>query len=316
MSVSVVIPSYNSELFLDEAVKSVLAQSRKVDNIIIVDDYSTDKSYEIALKLSKEHSLIKLYRNENNLGYAKNWNKCLKIASTDFVLLLHSDDVLKPKTIQKQLDFFELYPELAIVGGGESYIEKGSEIKQSPKGIKDKIYNQGEIYEFIKETGSYIPCSTVMFDLWKIKKIGFFQEGVLASDELYWPKVLNYYPIAILRDSLIKRRIHEGQTEYADFKNKKKEVIDWSNHFLKIYEYEKRSDKKKDLLVLMKKKTSNSCIYISGKAIVHHHSLRLWIFYVYFSIKFYPKIIVSLHFWKKIIKSLLLYIRFPYFPNI
>jgi len=310
MKVTVAVPSYNSEKFLWEAIESIFAQSVEVDKILIVDDCSADKSFEIALEISEKHQHVDAYKNKCNLGYAKNWNRCLEIASNNYVLLLHSDDILKPNAIQKLLYFFEVHPELAVVGGQEDYFDDVNQNHQFSKEKDDRIFDQGEIYEFIREQQSYIPCSTVMFNMSKIREIGFFQEDVLAADELYWPKILQFFPIAVLGVSLINRRRHAEQAEYKDFKDKKEKIIGWATHFLKILEYEKRDNKKKSLSILMKKKIAFSFINISGSVVKYHHSLRLSLYYVYNSIKYYPRILFGLYFWRSIIKSVLVYFKF------
>ena len=220
LNVTVAIPSYNSELFLIKTVESVLAQTKTVNEILIIDDCSTDKSYEIACELSGKYSNIKAYRNVENLGYAKNWNNCIKSCQTKFLLILHHDDLLKSDSIEKQLNFFKKNRDIALVGGYEDFIDEHGNLISRKKSTETKIFEKDQILEFVTHTGSYIPCSTVMFDLEKIKKVGFFDEKYLATDELFWPKVLTEFPIALMGESLINRRIHPGQTEYSDFKKK------------------------------------------------------------------------------------------------
>ena len=104
-----------------------------------------------------------------------------------------------------------------MIGGYEDFINENGNLTKKSKPKETKVYQRGQIYEFVLNHGSYIACSSVMFNMEKIRQFGFFDESVLATDELYWPKVLRKFPIAVLGESLINRRIHPGQTEYKDF---------------------------------------------------------------------------------------------------
>jgi len=94
--VSVVIPTYNREEFISDALESCLSQSIKLDEIIVVDNHSTDETCNIVSEYIKKFSNIKLYKNKINVGMVKNWNRCVKLATSEYVGILHSDDVLPP----------------------------------------------------------------------------------------------------------------------------------------------------------------------------------------------------------------------------
>ncbi len=311
---TVAIPVFNGEKFIKDAIVSIFEQTANVDEILIIDNHSTDRTIEKVNKVIKNNleKNIKLIKNKENFGYQKNWNKCFEYCKTKYLIILHHDDMLKTDCIEKQLELFRTKTDLALVGGQEDNIDKSGNIILKRVPVNTQIFNKGDILKFIKETGSYIPCSSVMFNMSKIREVGFFQENVLAADELYWPKVLFKFPVALLGESLINRRIHVGQTEYHDFKYKKKEEVEWATHFLKILEYEKRGKKKEMLSKLLKKKIAYSYLNISQNVIKYHRSFRLFLYYIYYSIKYYPIIIVKPSFWKGIVKSVLVYFKFPY----
>jgi len=311
-SVTVAIPVYNGEIFIKDAIISIINQNVKVNEIIIFDNKSTDSTIKEIENIKNEFQNIniRLFINDMNLGYQRNWNKCLENASSDFVLLLHADDMLKSDTIEKQLNFLNKHDDFALVGGQEDYVNEKGEISFAKDFSIDKLFEKGEVCEFVKETNSYIPCSSVMFDMVKIRKVGFFDTDVLATDELYWPKVLSQFPIAVLGESLINRRIHPGQTEYNDFKKQKEKIIDWAKHFRKVVDYEKRENKIGEMKLLVKRKISNTYLGISRSVIIHHKSFKLHLFYIMNCIKFQPEIIFELRFWKSLIKSWLIYLNF------
>jgi glycosyltransferase involved in cell wall biosynthesis len=98
--VSICIPAYNSERWIESTIKSALAQTWKNKEIIIVDDGSTDNTYKIAKQF--ESNILKVY-NQRNSGACVARNKALSLASGDFFQWLDSDDLLAPDKIENQI---------------------------------------------------------------------------------------------------------------------------------------------------------------------------------------------------------------------
>ena len=264
--VTVAIPVYNGARFLEHAVKSVINQDYPVSEVVIIDDNSTDNTYEAIKNLKKDlnNHNINYYKNIENIGYPKNWNRCFELCKTRFLVILHQDDELKKYCISKQIDFFNKYETIALLGGLEDGIDAAGTIIKRQKKREAKIFEKGQIFEFVTQTGSYIPCSSVMFDMEKIRKVGFFDEDVIATDELYWPKVLAQYPIAILGESLINRGAHPDQTEYSHFVKYEKNAVNIYKKFHRIAGYEKRPKLKKKILKYLKYKFSKGWIGIAA----------------------------------------------------
>jgi len=304
-NISVGIPTFNSAKFIKNTIESILFNSYSVNEIIISDDNSEDETLVICQKLQTRDKSIKIYRNKHNFGYQKNWNKCFKYCKSKYLIILHHDDILKQNAIEKQIKFLNEHPDIALVGGQEDYIDENGIITLEREKIKDKIFNKGNIFEFIKETGSYIPCSSVMFDMEKIRKIGFFDENYLAADELFWPKVLTKFPIAVLGYSLIDRRNHSKQTEYSDFEKKSDKIIEAAYAQNKIAEYEKEPLRQKATLKILNEKTARNCIRIAHKVFQRHRDISTALKYLKVSFKEYPKIFFSKFFIKFTIKAVL-----------
>ena len=293
IKVSVAIPIYNGAKFLERAINSVLNQSKKVHDIIIVDDASTDNSSEViqSIKSKNPQTDIKYYRNETNIGYSANWNKCFEYCKTKYLLILHQDDMLKTNAFETLYNFLQINPDYAIVGAYEEYINENDEIISSKKLLKTRYYEKGQVYEFVVNHGSYIACSSVMFDMEKIKKVGYFDEDVIATDELYWPKVLTKYPIAILGEKLIFRGIHKNQTEYAHFVQYEKDAFDIYKKFQRIIVYESREPYKKKLAKFLKLKFSKGWISIIAVGLAKQGYKIIPIKYIYRAVKLNPAII-------------------------
>ncbi len=99
-AVSVLMPAYRAEAYVDEAVRSVLAQTFDDWEIVAVDDASPDRSGEILAGWAARDPRIRFFRNDQNLGMTGNWNRCLAEARGELVLKLDADDVLRPKTLE------------------------------------------------------------------------------------------------------------------------------------------------------------------------------------------------------------------------
>ena len=111
--VSVLIPAYNAEARLAEAVESVLAQRFTDWELIIVDDASTDRTGEIA-RGHADGTRIRYFRNEHNLGKWPNHNRCAELARGKHLKFLHADDLLYPHCLALMAGMMERYPEAAL----------------------------------------------------------------------------------------------------------------------------------------------------------------------------------------------------------
>jgi len=130
--ISVLIPVYNVEFFVLEAVNSICAQTYKNLEIIVVDDCSTDGTYDVVEQIMRNDSRIKLYRNEKNLKIAETLNFALQQATGEFIARMDGDDFSEPTKIEKQYLFLKNNPEFVLVG--TNYIledELGREISRT-----------------------------------------------------------------------------------------------------------------------------------------------------------------------------------------
>ncbi len=105
--VSIITPNYNCVRFISQTIDSVLSQTYKNWELLIVDDCSTDGSYEIALDYAEKDKRIKVLRNEKNSGAAISRNHALDIAKGEYIAFLDSDDVWESKKLEKQISFMQ-----------------------------------------------------------------------------------------------------------------------------------------------------------------------------------------------------------------
>ena len=105
--ISIVLPVYNQANLVRESIESVLAQTYSNWEMIIVDDCSTDNSYQIATEYAKKDSRIIVLQNEKNSGAAISRNKAIETAKGDYLAFLDSDDLWMPEKLEKQLNFMQ-----------------------------------------------------------------------------------------------------------------------------------------------------------------------------------------------------------------
>ncbi len=112
--ISVVLPVYNGEAFLYDAVKSILDQSYRNFELIIINDGSTDQSEKVILSFSDPR--IKYHKNETNLGLIAVLNHGIKLAQGEFIARMDADDLCLPARFEKQLNYLDQHPDVGVVG--------------------------------------------------------------------------------------------------------------------------------------------------------------------------------------------------------
>ncbi|SFD26322.1 glycosyltransferase family 2 protein [Clostridium uliginosum] len=179
--VSVIIPVYNSSKTIEKTIKSVLCQSYTCFEIIIIDDCSTDNSFEIIENLSESDSRIILYRNQKNLGVAKTRNLGINMTKGEFISFLDSDDIWKSSKLEKQLEYIKqknahiCYTSYEMINNNET----NCVVRVVPKEIN---YNG-----LLKE--NVICCSTAIVKSYLLKKYPFETE-FFHEDFVLWLKLL------------------------------------------------------------------------------------------------------------------------------
>ena len=103
--VSIITPSYNSEAFIEETITSILAQTYTNWELLITDDYSTDRSIEIIKRYCQQDKRIKLFQLSQNRGAGICRNTSIEAAQVRFIAFCDSDDCWYPQKLEKQLAF-------------------------------------------------------------------------------------------------------------------------------------------------------------------------------------------------------------------
>ena len=130
--VSVIIPVYNVEKFVEQAIVSIIDQTYKHLEIIVIDDGSSDATYQIVADLASQDPRIKLYKNERNLKIVKTLNRALSLAQGEYIARMDGDDISALDRIEKQVAFLESNPDYDLVGCSLIAIdENGMEVSRT-----------------------------------------------------------------------------------------------------------------------------------------------------------------------------------------
>jgi glycosyltransferase involved in cell wall biosynthesis len=124
--VSVVLCTYNGSLYLGEQLSSILLQSHKNIEVIIVDDCSTDNTVEIVKEFQRKDSRIQLFVNSINLGYNKNFEQALGLANADYFAISDQDDVWHEKKIELLMQLWSDSSILIVAGRSASFTNVNS----------------------------------------------------------------------------------------------------------------------------------------------------------------------------------------------
>ena len=138
--VSILIPVYNRENLIEETVQSALNQTYKNFEIIVVDNQSTDNTWEVLQKVASQDERIKIFQNETNIGPVRNWKRCIDEASGEYGKILWSDDLIGLEFLEKTVPYLENEDVGFVFTGTEIFID-GTDKKSS--------------HYFIGETGIY-----------------------------------------------------------------------------------------------------------------------------------------------------------------
>jgi len=161
-SMSVIIPNYNETCFLKESINSVLNQTTKPNELIILDDASTTGSVEIAMSCIDGVDFAKVVCNENNLGYGgvENTNKGLRLATSEYIAFLSANDYLEKHFIEIISDAIQGESAVGIISCLSNGVDESGRayglLNSAVLSLKQRLLSATEVQEFVKNGGSWI----------------------------------------------------------------------------------------------------------------------------------------------------------------
>jgi len=215
--VSVIITTYNRAHFVYEAIKSVLNQTFKDLEIIVVDDGSTDNTRQV---LEKHNSCIS-YIYKQNKGRAEARNTGIKVAEGEYIAFLDDDDVWLPRKLEKQVNFLDSHPDIGLVHAFTEVVDKdGNPLKKETKKRLKSYKKAMRIgYTFEKMSGLCIMfISSVVLRKECLDKVGLFDSHTEALEDWdFYLRFALWYRIDTFPEPLVRFRIHKAHSTLAEF---------------------------------------------------------------------------------------------------
>lgn len=202
LTVSIIMPLHNAADFVEDAIKSVLAQTRQDWELVIIDDKSSDNSADIVNAYSAKDSRIRLVKLEQNSGAAAARNKGLELAQGRYIAFLDSDDFWLPEKLEKQLAFMQKTNSPFTYTAYEKVNDSGHSVGKI--GVP-KTVNYSQLLKTC-----YLGCLTVMLDR---RYFGEVRMPLIRRRQDYglWLRLLKQVDFASgLNEVLGRYRVHNG----------------------------------------------------------------------------------------------------------
>ena len=213
--VSIIMPSYNTASFIAESIQSVLSQTYKEWELIIIDDFSSDSTDEV-VKPYLDDERIKYIKNEKNSGAAVSRNRALREATGKWIAFLDSDDLWMPEKLERQIHFMEK---------NDYHFSYTNYAEIDTEGQRNGVWVTGP--KRITKTGMYNycwpGCLTVVYDA---ETVGLIQIADIKKNNDYamWLKVCKKADCYLLNEELaLYRRGRAGSVSTHSIKT----MIGW-----------------------------------------------------------------------------------------
>lgn len=230
--VSICVPTYNSGLTLHETLASIVNQTYKNLEVLIVDNASSDDSLAVARRFVDPR--ISIYESDVNLGAEGNFNRCISLARGEFIAIYHADDIYTPDMVFKQVAFLQRHPDVGCVfteaevinqfGDMTGFIALPRELRNYSEvsiGFTQLIKALLRHFNFLLCPSAMVRAVVYQGDIkgWRGELFGS------SADLDVWLRIARDYKVGVLLERLMKYRVSDrqysahvrSQTEPADF---------------------------------------------------------------------------------------------------
>ncbi len=201
--VSVVMPVYNGEKYLNVALNSILTQTLTDLELIVINDSSTDLSRVILEEFAHHDARIRFYDNEKNLGLPTTLNRGLELARGEYIARMDQDDISSPERLEKQVQYMQTNLDVDVCGSWAELIrDRASEIWKYPTG-------HAEIFARMFFENTLIHPSVIMRSS-ALHQFGLSYDGSATHFEDYdlWSRALPLLRFANIPEVLLQYRLH------------------------------------------------------------------------------------------------------------
>jgi glycosyltransferase involved in cell wall biosynthesis len=220
--VTILVPAYNAEKHLREALESMLAQTYRNVEIILLDDASTDCTPEIAKEYAGRVEYVRIPR---NLGiYGGNVNVGIEQARGELIATYHADDVYEPTIVEQHVDYLTRHPEVGAVFGLDTFIDAAGReygrLTLPPEVRGERPLDYATVLNaLLTYKNTFIVGPTSMVRASVHRHVGGYrpERYRIASDLEMWVRIARHYKIAILESYVMKYRHFHGNATQQYF---------------------------------------------------------------------------------------------------
>ena len=201
MSISVIVPVFNRQALVVDAVQSVLQQTCQPLELILVDDGSTDGSLQAMQQLQSQHAVIRVLE-QNHAGVSAARNTGIQHAQGEWIAFLDSDDMWLPEKLEKQVELLQNNPRLKVVHTDETWIRNGQPVKQ----LKHHAKPEGDIYLQCLPLCCVSP-SAILMHREVLRQAGDFDEKLPACEDYdLWLRIFSRFETGLVKQRLVVKR--------------------------------------------------------------------------------------------------------------
>lgn len=217
--VSIGIPTYNGAKHLRDSIESVLAQTLKDFELILIDDLSRDETWAIAQEYARQDKRVSAVRNSKTLGLVGNFNRCLEAAKGRYVCVWHQDDMMMPQNIENKVALLEANPQVGFVHSNVLMIDEQGQVLSEHWEVDsrhDYIAAGREFFlKMIQPGKNYVCCPSVLARRECYDGLGKFRsELYFTCDWEMWMRLSLYYDVGCLGTPLVQFRRHRDSESF------------------------------------------------------------------------------------------------------
>lgn len=206
--VTIAIPNHNTAKYIGEAMESALAQTRDDFEILVINNASTDNSWQIISEMAARDSRIVAHDFKELFSALNNWNRGLALARGKYIVFLHADDLLKPDFLKTCLEIFEIRPNLGYVYCDKEYINASGE----SEGNNEFYRNSGIIPGLGEARVNLLGWHTVPVQM-LVRTQCMREVGGYYFSDIFPTLLINLkWDIGYSREALVQYRRHAGAT--------------------------------------------------------------------------------------------------------
>src|SRR5258708_18289881 len=215
VKVSAAIATYNRGAMVVQAIESLLAQTRPPDEIVVVDDASTDATWETLLNIALREPRLRIFRQEHNTGGVDNSNRAFEETTGDVLAWCGDDDRWLPGHLEQSLAFLDAHPEIGLVHSGFiDAVETADKVELIPRPLRAKtplVTDRRNLPWYMTRYFDWpFHASTLVLrrEVWE--QTGRFDPAYVLADTDWFVRAVERFQVALLPVHGVLNRRHAG----------------------------------------------------------------------------------------------------------